>query len=230
MGYQGQHERERKRQIRSRRRILGLAAVAVGIIAVVIGFATVYFQGPEESDLEKEDKRLAAACPKEIGGIPMTTDFLPRDARARPAGKRDILYIVVHETDNQAKGADAEAHNRFIHENGQTEPLSWHYTVDDHEIYHHLPDTEPAFHAADQSREDGGNRCGIGVEMCVNEDGDFEKTLQNAAKLIAWLLKEHQLKIEDVMKHQDFSGKICPNRLITEDRWEEFLGMVRNEM
>lgn len=171
-----------------------------------------------------------------VEGIPIYTDFLPEGSRARPGTVREIKYLVIHETDNTSAGANAAAHNSFIHQNADAESgiVSWHYTVDDHEIYHHLPDDESAYHAGDQMTEDGGNKNGIGIELCVNEDGDFEQTLINAEKLCARLLIAYGLKPEQALKkHEDFSGKVCPATLIAEDRWDEFCTAVAeryNEM
>ena len=149
---------------------------------------------------------------------------------ARTGEERKILYVVIHETDNVNEGADAEAHNNFIHTNGASNELSWHYTVDDHEIWHHLPDNETAFHAGDHMEDKGGNKNGIGVEMCVNADGDYEKTLQNAQLLATQLLYEYDLDIDALKKHQDFSGKICPSKLINAGRWDEFVQKVEQNL
>lgn len=166
-----------------------------------------------------------------IEDIPVTTDFIPEGSRARPGGLREIKYLVIHETDNFSAGADAAAHNSFIHQNANAEEgiVSWHYTVDDHEIYHHLPDSEPGYHAGDRMDEDGGNMNGIGIEMCVNEDGNYEQTLINAERLCARLLIEYDLKPSALRKHEDFSGKVCPAKLINDGRWDEFCNAVEQK-
>ena len=66
-----------------------------------------------------------------IDDIPVYTDFLPEGSRARPGQTREIKYLVIHETDNFSAGADAAAHNSFIHQNANAESgiVSWHYTV-----------------------------------------------------------------------------------------------------
>ncbi|MFQ9127380.1 MAG: N-acetylmuramoyl-L-alanine amidase [Butyricicoccaceae bacterium] len=120
----------------------------------------------------------------------------------------------MHETDNFSAGADAAAHNSFIHQNADADSgiVSWHYTVDDHEIYHHLPDTETAYHAGDVMTEGGGNMNGIGIEMCVNAGGNYEQTLINTEKLCAQLLP--CLRSEPGQGAQKASGlfvaKVCP--------------------
>ena len=114
--------------------------------------------------------------PEEIFGIPVHTELLPETLPARPGERRTIKYVVIHETGNTAEGSDAAGHSAYLL-SGKSGDTSWHYTVDDHQIYHHIPDDEIAWHAGDRRTRDGGNLCGIGVELCVNEDGDFEKTL-----------------------------------------------------
>lgn len=156
--------------------------------------------------------------------------FSPRGQPRRPGQTRRDKYLVIHETDNFSAGADAAAHNSFIHQNANAESgiVSWHYTVDDHEIYHHLPDTETAYHAGDMMTEGGGNMNGIGIEMCVNEGGNYEQTLINTEKLCASLCIAYHLNPDKALKkHQDFMEKVCPAKLINSGRWDEFCAAVK---
>lgn len=201
-----------------------LVGAVLSVLAAVFVYRVVYIQGiynRNARELEQSD------CPTEIQSIPVTTDFIPLGYAARTGTKRKIHYIVIHETDNKQANATAKAHNEYIHSYGETHKLSWHYTVDENEIYHHIPDRETAFHAGDFIKCEGGNRNGIGIELCVNQGSNFDTTLHNAAVLVAYLLDKYDLSIDDVKRHQDFSGKMCPNTLITEHRWNEFLTMVK---
>lgn len=166
---------------------------------------------------------------EEISGVPLYMQMIPYGAPGRPGMQREVKYIVIHETANEAKGADAENHARYLSQVQDTD-TSWHYTVDDHEIWQQLPDEEVGWHAGDQQTPDGGNMCGIGVELCVNSDGDFTRTMQNGAKLTAHLLLEHGLELSAVRQHCDFSGKDCPHIIRSQGRWEAFLQMVQTEM
>lgn len=163
---------------------------------------------------------------EEIGGIPLYTQLIPEDSGGRPGIPRKIKYIVIHETGNSSPGADARAHSAYLMDGGDG-TTSWHYTVDDTQIYHHVPDNEVAWHAGDKTREDGGNLNGIGVELCINQDGNFEQTFQNGARLTAYLLKEYQLPLKNVKQHNDFNGKNCPQTIRENDRWQEFLDAVK---
>lgn len=213
------HKPPKRRPKKPMRLAVILAAIAFAVAAFgVLG----WLFGDKEPE---EDAGLTY-----IGDLPVTTSFLPEGSASRPGVLRDIKYVVIHETDNFSEGAGAAAHGAFLLNHADTQELSWHYTVDDHEIYHHLPDNEAAFHASDHLDKNGGNLNGIGVELCVNADGEYENTLLNGALLTATLLHEYNLSIRDVKQHRDFSGKICPARLIEDDRWEEFLAYVERDL
>lgn len=167
----------------------------------------------------------------DIDGIPLYTDYMDETWRGRTGAKHRIKWLVIHETGNFAPGADAAMHNRYLHSEEQKDtPLSWHYTVDDHQIYHHLPDSEQGYHASDSGTKGGGNECGIGIEICVNADGDYEKAVDNAARLAAELLKRYHLDISDVKQHGDFTSKNCPERLREGDHYEQFLKKIKEYM
>ena len=162
----------------------------------------------------------------EVGGIPIIHSYIPLDSPRRPGEIRAIKYITIHETDNRSTSATAKGHNAYL-TSDYYDITSWHYTVDDTSIYHNLPDNEVAWNAGDDRIRDGGNINGIGIEMCVNLGIDFEKTIDNTARLTAKLLHTYQLSVEDVKMHADFMEKVCPHRLITEGRVEEFYDLVQ---
>ena len=134
---------------------------------------------------------------------------------------------MIHETGNPSEGADAKAHSDYLL-NGGEGTTSWHYTVDDHEIYHHIPDSEVSWNAGDRRQEPGGNMNGISIELCVNKDGDFEKTFDNGARLTAYLLKAYDLKMDAVKQHNDFNGKNCPQTIRESGRWQAFLKLTES--
>ena len=73
----------------------------------------------------------------------------------------------------------------------------------------------------------GGNQRGIGIELCVNEGGNFDHTMRNAAQLTAYLLLKYNLTLDAVKQHRDFSGKNCPRTIISQNKWNDFLNMVQ---
>lgn len=172
--------------------------------------------------LNENGYNKTSAEPSEVYGVKVNTQYIESNTEARPGKLRKIKYLVIHETDNKSNGADAENHAKFLSVNNKTS-TSWHYTVDDKEIYHHIPDNEVAHHAATEK----GNLHGVGIELCVNADGDFEKTFENASKLVAYLIKEYNLSIKSIKTHNDFSGKDCPHSILKNNRMNEFINKVK---
>lgn len=157
-------------------------------------------------------------------------DIIPqKGGKVRPGYVRTKKWIVIHETGNTSNGSNAKGHSNYLKNLAiaNTTYKSWHYTVDDHEIYHHIPDNEVTWNAGDGSREGGGNFAGISMELCINSDGNFEKTMDNAAWLTAKLLKENNLTISAVKQHHDFSGKNCPQTIREKGLWNSFLTTVK---
>ncbi|MCI6326734.1 MAG: N-acetylmuramoyl-L-alanine amidase [Clostridiales bacterium] len=208
----------RKRLSQKTKAMLRLTIFLMAVAACALYFA-----------FRQQATQIPSDVPEQIVGIPVHTKYIPQDSQARSGRTRAIHYIVIHETDNTGAHATAKAHSAYLQENCWKEQKSWHYTVDDHEIWHHLPDNEVGYHAGDSSWKEGGNRNGIGIELCVNQGGNFEQTMRNAAQLTAYLLLQYHLTIDDVKKHQDFSGKICPSTIIETNRWQDFLNMVQED-
>ena len=133
--------------------------------------------------------------------------------------------IVVHNTAN-----DASANNEIKYMISNNNEVSFHIAVDDKEAVQGIPLNRNAWHAGDGGNGKG-NRQGIAIEICYSKSGGdkFIKAEQNAAKLIAQLLKERGWGIDKVTKHQDYSRKYCPHRTL-DMGWERFLNMIRAEL
>lgn len=75
----------------------------------------------------------------------------------------------------------------------------------------------------------GGNRNSIGIESCVNSGSDYGTTFRELAKLVAELLIENNIGVDRVKGHHYFSGKACPNSILTAEYWCDFLTLVSLE-
>ena len=132
--------------------------------------------------------------------------------------------------DGQTAEFLAKVQYRYAFEQNDARAASWNYQVDAYNIYQSFEDNVICWHAGDGTATPGsGNNNGIGIEMCVNQDGNYEGTLANNAKLVASLMLQYNLTLDNVKRHYDFSGKECPSYLIRTGRWEEFVEMVRKE-
>lgn len=134
--------------------------------------------------------------------------------------------VTVHQTGNTSRGAGAQAHAN-LQSNGNARNASWHYQVDDKEIIQSFEDDAQCFHAGDG--RGNGNLHSVSVEICINSDADYRKSVENGAKLVKHLLDKHGLSINDVKQHYDWSRKNCPAQIRANKdgiSWEDFLNMV----
>lgn len=134
-------------------------------------------------------------------------------------------YITIHETANTGVGADADAHANFIN-NGASE--TWHYTVDDEKAVCHYYHTTSCWASGTYK----GNTESIQIEMCINSDGNYSKTLQNTIELTQKIMKEENISSSHVVQHHYWSGKHCPTLLREGNsgmNWEQFIAGVKGQ-
>jgi N-acetylmuramoyl-L-alanine amidase len=169
-----------------------------------------------------------AIAPEGGNDMNVMQDFIPAGRRNRPGRANPMRYITIHNTGNASRGAGARNHASYIKGDAAANlPASWHYTVDEKDIYQHIPDNEDAFHAGDSGGP--GNRQSIGIEICMNSDGDLLAATDKAAELTAHLCQKHNIPVDNVVQHNRWSGKNCP-QLIRADKpygWGAFIGKVR---
>lgn len=146
--------------------------------------------------------------------------------RVTYGGTNKKQYITVHQTGNTSKGANAGAHAR-LQANGNSRSASWHYQVDDKEIIQSFSDNAQCWHAGDGRGT--GNLNSIGIELCINSDADYKKTLENGAELVRHLMAKYNIPINNVKQHNHWSGKNCPAQIRAGKEgidWNDFLNMV----
>lgn len=142
-----------------------------------------------------------------------------RTARRRAA--RDIQYIVIHDTANKERGADAMHHYQFFNSGNQSSSAD--FFVDDRNIlkvndfYSYY-----TWHCGDGGGKNGiTNQNSIGVEICINRDGNYRQAVANAEELVRNLMKELDIDTEHVVRHFDASGKNCPATM-QNSSWKEW--------
>jgi N-acetylmuramoyl-L-alanine amidase len=128
-------------------------------------------------------------------------------------------YITVHSTGNP--GSTARQERAWLINPANKRTASWHICIDEREAVEAIPLGEVAWHAGDGGNGPG-NRKSIAIEIC--ESGDRVKTLENAAELVAELLRRLNLGTERLRRHWDWSGKACPRILMADNwaGWEKF--------
>ncbi|WFR58234.1 peptidoglycan recognition family protein [Anaerocolumna sp. AGMB13025] len=151
--------------------------------------------------------------------------FLTPNDYSRPQTPlKKVNSIVVHYTANPKTGAEA---NRNYFENlriSKETSASSHFVIGlKGEIIQCIPLDEISF-ASNNRNEDT-----ISIECChPDETGKFnDSTYGSLIKLLAWLCKEYNLDRDDIIRHYDVNGKLCPLYYVEhEDAWE----MLKNDV
>jgi N-acetylmuramoyl-L-alanine amidase CwlA len=141
----------------------------------------------------------------------------------RPLGK--IKYIVIHYTSNDGDTAK----NNCIYFRREIVKASAHYFVDDNSIYRSVPDNYNAYSVGAKKYRHPycRNSNSISIELCdTRRNGTYDftsKTIQNAVELTKELMQKYNIPLDNVIRHYDVTGKVCP-RPFVEDRqaWESF--------
>lgn len=140
--------------------------------------------------------------------------------------KMTAKYITIHNTAN-----DASAENEIAYMIRNNYQISYHFAIDDKEVVQGLPLDRNGWHCGD-GKNGPGNRQSIGAEICYSLSGGerYKKAEKNAIKFVARLLHERGWGIDRVRKHQDWNGKYCPHRILSEGRWNSFIKAIENEL
>ncbi len=158
-------------------------------------------------------------------------------------GTSRIKYIVIHYT-----GGFGTAEQNCRYFAGGDRQASAHYFVDyDGEIWQSVEEENIAWHCGSKKsrqsdkrlnqNEECCNENSLGIEMCArkknhdsleakDEDWYFEDaTVEAAVELTRYLMKKYDVPAENVLRHYDVTGKICPAPYChntTKHTWEEF--------
>ncbi len=182
------------------------------ILAAVIFMTGIFFVNEYRAESVNSDitDESTVTGPYEFMQIKYNTTEMKRK-------KGDIKYIVVHDTANTSKGAGARNHYNFF--NTGNRKSSADFFVDSGEIIQ----VNDYYKYYTWHCGDGGagakinNRNSIGVEICINKDGDYVKALESAAELVGGLMKELDIDTDHVVRHYDASGKDCPMTMDNRD-------------
>lgn len=145
-----------------------------------------------------------------------------------------IKYLVLHYTANN--GDTAFSNCKYF--SGANRNASAHYFVDEKGIYRSVRDMNVAWHCGSMNgykHKYCRNTNSIGIEMCsrIDSNGKFyikEKTIANAIELTKYLMEKYDIKVENVIRHYDVTGKICPEPLVRDEKlWLAFKDRLEEE-
>lgn len=223
-------ERQRRRAIRRRKRRMAIYTfrflVCMGVMLIILVVVLIvkktapavsnYVENNvEEWKESREDKPLKIWTRPEF-----TVDLLTPNEYSRPQeALGTVKNIFVHYTANPGTSA---AQNRSYFENlGITgeRSASAHFVIGyEGEVIQCIPLSEIGYAVMQH------NYNSVSIECCyLDEDGKFtQETYDSLIEMLAWLISKYDLTSEDILRHYDAGGKLCPKYYAEhEDAWEK---------
>lgn len=148
---------------------------------------------------------------------------------------KSVKKVVLHYVGNPKSSAMANR-NYFENQKSGGRYVSSHYIVGlSGEILRCVPENEVAYCS------NSANSYSISIECChPDATGKFtDATTDSAAELCAYLLKKYGLKVDDLIRHYDVTGKQCPIWFVptkyqfadvANARWAGFKALVFEKM
>lgn len=200
--------------------------------AAMIFMGKAFYQSTQARPAGKTDKPVQISDSKDLPVVVDTErkpkiqeDFLTISEYNRPGTELAcVKNIFVHYTANPKTSA---AQNRSYFENlGQTHEraASAHFIIGyEGEIIQCIPLDEEAYAVVERNGDS------ISIECCyLAEDGSFTKeTYESLVEMLAWLIDKYDLEPQDILRHYDCGGKLCPIYYVKhEDAWQQLLNDV----
>ena len=138
-----------------------------------------------------------------------------------------IKYIVIHYT---ANNGDTAKDNIDYYSNTPNLSSSAHFFVDENKVCKSVEEKDTAWHCGSKTykHNECRNSNSIGIELCSlkNEKGEYyfnENTLNNASCLVKSLMAKYNIPLDNVIRHFDVTGKICPAPMVNNLKaWDNF--------
>lgn len=229
--------RKVKRRKAKRRKVLlyrcfTLFVIAVCLILIYQTTGAIYriTQDKKTGRSADKDKGIVEVMSEKLGENKIeppaiTEDFLEINEYSRPGTKlTKVKSIFVHYTANP--GTSAQGNRSYFANLAETHEraASAHFIIGyDGEVIQCIPREEQAY-AVISRNEDS-----LSIECCyLDENGEFTReTYDTLIHMLAWLTQEYHLTTDDILRHYDCGGKLCPLYYVEhEDAWEQLLADV----
>ena len=211
-------ERILVRRAKRRNRLIWHVVICSAVVLIFLSIAAVLLK----SEANEQAAGKADELTMRIEEAPLIDQqLLTVNEYSRPGTKLEkVKGVVIHYTGNPGTTA-MQNRNYFegLAEKKDTKASS-HFIIGlSGEIIQCVPLEEVAYASNERNWDT------ISIECCINNDaGKFtEKTYDALVHLTAWLVGEYDLKIEDILRHYDVTGKECPKYFVEhESAWEDF--------
>ena len=204
---------------RSYKKVIVVFSLAILIFSSLVILLLFRKPLPEENVQTYEEKEEYVG----VDNLPtwVQVELLSVDGASRRGEKLEAVRdIAVHYVGNP--GSSAMANRNYF--NSPDSTTSSHFIVGlEGEVILCVPLDEKS------SATNERNRDTISIEVChPDETGEFnEKTRASLVRLLSYLVEEFDLDRENIIRHYDVTGKICPKYYVENpSAWEELKNSV----
>lgn len=151
-------------------------------------------------------------------------------------GKNTPKYIVIHYTANSGMTATAKSNARYFSTTDRE--ASAHYIIDEGDtVYCCVPPTNAAWAVGDSGKGrlknivTNYNSISIETVSHSNANGYYipDKTIANTVEFVRQLMNEYNIPKDNVVRHYDVTGKLCPKPYVDDVKWNEFLSKIKGD-
>lgn len=198
---------------------IGTIVAVVSLIVLILIITAIIkktHSNSQASESENTQNNLYVADQPELDVQLLTINPYSRPGTAL----EQVNGIVVHYTANPGTSA---IQNRNYFEglkDGTGTSASSHFIIGlEGEIVQCVPCNEVAYASNDRNDDT------ISIECCIeDEEGKFNgNTYESLLHLVTWLMGRYDLTTDDVIRHYDITGKMCPKYYVEHpEAWEKF--------
>ncbi len=213
--------KKRKRTIQMLRR-LTITVLALALILVAGS------QIARSKQQREHEQLMTSVFSKTVETPPdFEVQLLTPNPYSRPqTALEKVEGIVIHYTANP--GTSAQQNHDYFEglKDTRITNASSHFIIGiDGEIIQCIPSSEIAYASNERNKDT------LSIECChADATGEFSaETYESLVHLTAWLCGKFQLDGDDIIRHYDVTGKMCPLYYVeNQEEWEQFLEDVQD--
>lgn len=147
---------------------------------------------------------------------------------SKTRSKKEVLYIVIHNTGNKG---DTAMKNALYFQNGNIRAAGAHFFIDQNgNVVKSIPMNRTAYAVGGSKyKNEGGRLYGIAnnansvsIELCDIIDREPSDEMMDAVWKTIQYIRKYCPNATEIIRHYDVNGKYCPEKMVDEAVWTGF--------
>ncbi|SFB02574.1 N-acetylmuramoyl-L-alanine amidase [Acetitomaculum ruminis DSM 5522] len=226
----GRDSKRTRKKKKLKKKNKGIKWIKLAALVVIAAFVIIVGKRVYDSLKTVNNAEISKAVTKNISlsEYPeIDVELLTINPYSRPGTPLEkINGIVIHWTANPGSSAIANRDYFESLKDNHITSASSHFIIGlDGEIVQCIPSSEISYASNDRNNDT------LSIECCIpDETGKFnDATYSSMVYFTAWLCKNFNVDVDNVIRHYDVTGKDCPKYFVeNEDKWLLFKQDIRN--